>query len=211
MSARPIYTAWQVVPGDVRYERAASVPLRKPRLWPGPETRPTTVQAVWSTAGLHVAFRMADGFDVAPDDPTDKRSLEYNDRVEVFLQPVADVPRYWCYEINAAGHILDYAAPFGTPRRFDYGWHGTATPRVTRDGAATRLEVLIPWRDLGIEGTPPSGMRIGFFRGTPYQRPDGRDAFLWSSWVDPGLAAVNFHCPETFAELQLRGLPGVAK
>ena len=210
----PAYVALQVAAQAVSFDQAQAATLRKPHLWPGAEGRPTAAQAVWSTAGLHVAFTLADGLDPARDDPANKRSLENDDRVEVFVQPSAREPRYVAYEMNRAGHVLDYAVRIEDGRaRLDYAWHGTATVQVIGDNPRTVLLILIPWADLGLTGPPPrDDLRIGFYRGTPMRQPDGSTAFRWSCWVDPQKAAVNFHCLETFADLQLKrtatGNPG---
>jgi len=196
-----ILTAIRCQEEKISFKNAPLVTMQRPRLWPGPEGAKTEVRAAWNLKGLHLGYKVFGPFAEAKDNPTDKSTINNDDRMETFILP-PNSETYYGFEANRALRFLDYKARF--VRQFDFSWKGHATATLAVREELPFLTISVPWSDLGIEGTPPTtGIRIGLYRAENYLTPAGTPDIIWTNWVDPGVKKVNFHCPETFGELHL--------
>lgn len=139
---------------------------------------------------------------------------------------------YFAFEINYAGKALTNRAQFGGKMGFDWtsegayaswtkempvGWGASASPVPSAvPGASPPFKRVViaafTWSALGI--SVDREIRIGLHRAEhPLPKPVGRvdqlevdrllSGMVWSSWVDPGDAEVNFHRPASFGQLVL--------
>ena len=96
---------------DDVWQRAAPAGFRRAldREHPDP-TYPTTVQAVWTTRGVTLGFRMADadpGKLVMVRKAHDDASLWWDDNVELFLDPAGQRAGFYQWIVSAAGTTYD--------------------------------------------------------------------------------------------------------
>ena len=143
-----------------------------------------------------------------------------DDRVEIFIGLAAagseEAPDYCAIECNRGGKALTNAARWG--KRFGFcsswgstdGWGELVSCRGGGDGCSLELVLRVskwPWRGqtAAAAGSSTSGKAesiiIGAFRAQQRQGAGGESDFSWTSAVDPGDDAVNFHRPECFAPL----------
>lgn len=74
------------------------------------------------------------------------------------------------------------------------------------DVLAGYMRMSVPWSDLNVDASkalPKQGIVLGFYRGETFVNDKGETDWIWTNWVDPGVDAINFHCPETFGEVHL--------
>lgn len=131
---------------------------------------------------------------------TGERDVDPEDRVEIFFAPDAALEQpYYCAEIDAQGHIMDYKARYY--RDFDFGWNfltmearGEVTPWGYRVGGSVAREELAAL-GLDLEG----GFRMGVFQGEAAQ--DG--TVRWYSLVPTDDATPDFHQPKVFFDCRM--------
>jgi len=175
---------------------------------------PTEASVAWNDSGLHVLYRIFGSFREATDDGKDPMTILPDDRVECFIQPPS-TEWYCAYEVNRACRALSFRAKF--IRNFDYKWTGNhfsllgsdIVDKNTNNETSRYMTISIPWKDLDLANTtlkplPRTGYKIGLYRAEGYEdKATGKWEMIWTSWVDPNSKDVNFHCPETFASLEL--------
>jgi len=123
-----------------------------------------------------------------------KRDLEFEDRVELYLSPTADLSQsYFCIEIDRLGRVLDYRADYY--RRFDFAWHFD-TLRVAHapmpDGY--RIDGRVALSELVSLGIDPTRFHIGVFRA---DLDETKNLVAWGS-ATPMNDPPDFHRPEMF-------------
>lgn len=186
---------------NINFDGAPVVVLKKPKLWPGCEGGKTEVQAVWSPRGLHVGYKIHGKFDAATGDQKNKMSVNRDDKVEVFILPTKS-STYFAYEMNRALKTLDFSKGWGDP--IDFSWSGHARGTLLKKDGLPFLILTVPWTDLGYKKLPPKkGIKVGFYRGETLINDKGDLDYIWTSWIDPESREINFHRPETFANLEL--------
>ncbi|CAK9093944.1 Uncharacterized zinc-type alcohol dehydrogenase-like protein YdjJ [Durusdinium trenchii] len=162
--------------------------------------------------------------------PAEQCSLLFDERVECFLwQPTEGgnpSDTYYAFEINHDGKALTNRARFGGIFGFDWDssdafsvWTDElplATEADPSSASCFASRVVIAefrWKALGFDIT--SEIRIGLHRAQHPAHLKTRDMdkkemdallneMIWSSWVDPHDAVVNFHRPEMFGKLILK-------
>ena len=195
------YRAPQTSEKKIVFNGAPVIVLKKPKLWPGGEGGKTEVQAVWSSRGLHVGYKIYGKFDDATGDPRNKMSVNRDDKVEVFILPTKS-STYFAYEMNRALKTLDFSKGWGDP--IDFSWNGHAKGMLLKKDRLPFLILTVPWTDLGYKKLPPKkGIKVGFYRGETLINDKGDLDYIWTSWIDPESREINFHRPETFANLEL--------
>lgn len=126
---------------------------------------------------------------------TGERDVDPEDRVEIFFASDAALEQpYYCAEIDALGHIMDYKAHYY--RDFDFGWNfltmkarGEVTPwGYCVAGSVDREEL----RSLGLD--LEGGFWMGVFQGEA--EPGG--AIRWFSLAPTDDAKPDFHQPKVF-------------
>lgn len=158
---------------------------------------------------------------------SDQHSLLFDERVECFLwQPGnSSEETYFAFEINYYGKVLTNRAHFGG--RFGFDWDAsnafsvwTKEVSVGPEGdcatKALSCRVVIGefrWEALGLDHGKE--IRLGLHRAQ-HPTPDLSEALgaeeaqtllqgmIWTSWIDPDDAEVNFHRAEMFGRLLLQ-------
>ena len=121
--------------------------------------------------------------------PTE-RTVDDEDRVEIFFSCDSLMSSYWCAEIDPKARPMDYAVHFGQP--FDYEWNFStlqADARLTVRGYQVEGSVaLSELRELGIR---TDDFYLGVFRADFH--PDG--SVNWYSLVSTDDKTPYFHKP----------------
>eukprot|EP00435_Cladocopium_sp_Y103_P067313 s104_g29.t2 len=165
---------------------------------------------------------------------SDQRSLLFDERVECFLWQPRDPQNpgdsseetYFAFEINYGGKVLTNRAHFGG--RFGFDWDAsnafavwTQEVSVGPEGdcatKALRCRVVIGefrWEALGLDRRKE--IRLGLHRAQHPATTESLGALgaeeakallqgmIWTSWIDPDDAEVNFHRAEMFGKLLLQ-------
>lgn len=146
---------------------------------------------------LFFNFEVCDSTLVLSDNFNGERTVDDEDRVEIFFSRDKSLKHaYYCAEIDAAGHIMDYRAEHY--RNFDFGWNfqsmeaeGAVTPwgyRVAGSVSRDELESL----GIDLEG----GFWLGIFRGDCIEP----GSFEWYSYVPADVDEPDFHTPGVLFE-----------
>lgn len=128
-----------------------------------------------------------------------KRDLEWEDRVELYFSPTADLSKpYYCAEIDPLGRVLDYRAAYY--RDFDYSW-GFTTLRTTHARTATgyRIECRIARAELDSLGIPETSFHMGVFRA---DLDESGNLVAWGSMA-PMNDPPDFHRPCMFSQIKM--------
>lgn len=142
-------------------------------------------------------FEVCDSTLMLFDDFGKEMDVNDEDRVEIFFSPNSSLDKgYYCAEIDAAGHIMDYKAQLY--RKFDYEWNfsdfkaeGKVTPWGYRVGGSVSRDEL---ESLGID--LDGGFWMGVFRGDRIE--DG--TIEWYSIVPADVKEPDFHTPGVLFE-----------
>jgi len=128
----------------------------------GPPPNRTTARLLAASDGLYV------GFQCPEDDPEtlraranrrDTRDVWRDDCVEISVDPAARGESSLQFVASVTG--AQYDARYERGRR-DAGWNGAWTVRTRRTAEGWTAEIRIPWRDLGLDGPPRPGAKMGF-------------------------------------------------
>ena len=143
-------------------------------------------------------LQSATGLTVFDEFPTE-RTVDDEDRVEIFFSCDSLMTSYWCAEIDPKARPMDYAAHFGQP--FDYEWNfrtlqaqATLTEKGYRVDASVALSEL---RELGID---TKDFYMGVFRADFH--PDG--SVNWYSLVSTDDKSAYFHKPNVLFPATIR-------
>lgn len=126
---------------------------------------------------------------------TGERDVDPADRVEIFFARDAQLKKpYYCAEIDAAGHVMDYKAKYY--RKFDFGWNfRTLEVRSLLSFGTYRIAGSISRQELKSLGMDMDrGFWMGVFQG---EAGEGRD-ILWYSLVPTDDQTPDFHQPKVF-------------
>lgn len=161
----------------------------------GPPQQATSMKTAWNAQELRLLFRVEDTHVWWT--LTERDALLYQEEVvEVFLDPVGDLERYFEMEVNPANAVLDLVLRReGEAYRKDFQWRceGLQTA-VRRTAEGWCAELSIPFASLGAE--PKGSWRANFYR---IDRPPGTPREL-SAWSPTGREA--FHVPARFGVLE---------
>lgn len=170
----------------------------------------TQVSVCSDGKALSFLFEVEDSTLVVCDGPTE-RSVDHGDRVEVFLSCDDAMGRYYGFEVDPRGKVMDYRNSFY--RQFDYGWSGfdaaaavadratvnpaSESPSATAAAAARtdrgyRVELTFPLETLRGWGLDPEGtLHMGLYRADALSP----DEIIWYTLVDPRTPEPDFHVP----------------
>lgn len=146
---------------------------------------------------LYFAFEADDSTPRRGLDWRGEKTLDEEDRVEIYFAHDPELKRYYCIEIDPDGRVHDFLGSF--PRQWDSDW---TMPGLKTAGRSTPtgyvVEGMIPLARLAELGVPPlkpgQSWRVGLFRADLGQ---GNDVY-WISWIDPQMPQPNFHVPSAF-------------
>ena len=157
--------------------------------WDGLDDETVFIARV-SADSLFFHFSVKDSTMTVSADFPQERTVDWEDRAEIFLSVDDGMSSYWCAEIDPLGRVMDYAAHLGQP--FDYGWNFSslvASGQVTPDGYEVDGRVALQeLRELGI---PLEGFSMGLFRADFH--PDM--SVNWYSFVSTDDETPYFHKP----------------
>lgn len=178
----------------------------------------TQVSVCSDGKALSFLFEVEDSTLVVCDGPTE-RSVDHGDRVEVFLSCDDAMGRYYGFEVDPRGKVMDYRNSFY--RQFDYGWSGfdaaaavadratvnpaSGSPSATAAAAARtdrgyRVELSFPLETLRGWGLDPEGtLHMGLYRADALSP----DEIIWYTLVDPRTPEPDFHVPASLFTMEL--------
>lgn len=168
--------------------------LRETTTGEEPQQR-TWFKTAWNSEELRVLFWIEDTYVWST--MTERDDLLYEEEVvEMFLDPVGDLARYFEIEVNPVNAVLDLTISRegeGYVKDFKWRCDGLQTA-VQRAPTGWWAEFSVPFA--GIGATPQGSWRANFFR---IDRPPGVPREL-SAWSPPGRR--NFHTPARFGILE---------
>ncbi|MCX7656314.1 MAG: carbohydrate-binding family 9-like protein [Treponemataceae bacterium] len=130
-----------------------------------------------------------------------KSDVFRDDCLEIFLLPAEN--RYWAWEINALGTLLDYQVYIRpTGLEFDYSWKSAATSMVRQypQKALVVLELAIPWHDFERHEPPFQGTHWKMSINRIIVNEEGKPSY--ASWCPFPQGVVSFHQPPYFGVLE---------
>jgi len=131
-----------------------------------------------------------------------KSDVFRDDCLEIFLMPPGK--RYWAWEINALGALLDYQAYIkeGKDIEFDYRWESAASYTVRHHAhkALLILELAIPWQDFEPGEPPRPGVQWRMSLNRIILNEEEQPSY--GSWCSFPKEKVSFHQPEYFGILE---------
>ena len=168
-------------------------------------TDDTSVSVCSNGKALSFCFEVPDSTLVVSDGPTE-RSVDFYDRAEIFLSCDPKMARYYGFEIDPTGKVMDYRNSFY--RQFDYDWTGEVAAAGSVHPALAgarqagyRVEASFDMdylRSLGLL-QPDGTILMGLFRADA-QTPE---EILWYTLRDPATPEPDFHIPATLFPYQL--------
>lgn len=165
----------------------------------------TTFKAIADDKNLYFAFTCRENTPKVERMWQGKKTLNNEDRVEIYFAPDENLDPYYCVEIDPEGRVHDFAASL--PRRFDESW---SMPGLRTAGKKTAsgyvVEGSIPLASLEALGLPPArpgqSWRVGLFRADLGKAGAGSDR--WITWVRPNSEKPDFHTPSAFGVFRFR-------
>lgn len=164
---------------------------------------PTKAWLFWNEAGLSCAFSCVDSTPVYAPPNANERSVDNQDRCELFLWSGEPKDTYYCIEIAPGNAVHDYSARFY--RKFDDAWspgQGTVC-RATLRQEGYSVEVFVPravMEAMGFKLEATQKFRAGLFRAD-FTKASGQPT--WIAWVDRGHPPADFHVAESFGVIAL--------
>ena len=151
----------------------------------------STIVTISKDAGrLHISFEVKDDTPVF-NDSDDERSVDFSDRVEVFLSCDPDMKCYYGFEIDPRGKVMDYKNSYY--RQFDYGWNSglVASGKPHEGGYRVDVSFTVDFlKEAGVLQEDGSFI-IGLYRAEAITPDDIR----WYSLIDPHTPEPDFHVP----------------
>ena len=176
-------------------------------------TDDTFVSVCSDGKALSFCFEVPDSTLVVSDGPTE-RSVDFSDRAEIFLSCDPQMARYYGFEIDPTGKVMDYRNSFY--RQFDYDWTGEVKATGSVLGGSAALDGTAP------AGSGKAGYRVeasfdmDYLRSLGLLQPDGTllmglfradaqtpELINWYSLLDPATPEPDFHIPATLFTYQL--------
>ena len=166
----------------------------------------TEFRIFYDSGNLYYAFIVQDDEIVCRQHVEEEEDIIGEDRVEMYFTPDDKLEKYYCFEVDPMGRILDYSSSF--PRRFDFEWDWrglVAAAVMTEKGYSVEGKIpLASFRALGFQAGARQNLRMAVFRAQASRNPDSTIAEHWISWIDPGVSEPDFHVPSAFGFLELK-------
>lgn len=129
-----------------------------------------------------------------------ERTVDWEDRVEIFFSQDADMTAYFCAEIDPMGRRMDYSSSYKSP--LDYEWNFSTmrqAGQVTDQGYIVAGSVAISeLAELGVD--LKNGFYLGVFRADFHQ--DG--SVNWYSAVKTDDESPYFHKPNVLFPARIK-------
>lgn len=140
---------------------------------------------------LCFSFAVVDSTMTVSEDYPGERTVDFEDRVEVFFSRDSLMSSYWCAEIDPKARPMDYAAHFGQP--FDYGWNfSTLECDAALTSVGYRVTASVALSELQKLGIDTRAFWMGVFRADFH--PDM--TVNWYSLVPTDDQSAYFHKPD---------------
>ncbi len=168
----------------------------------------TEFRAVWDTQQWYFRFDVADSDVVLSNGADAMQKVIGSDRAEIFFSTGPDLNPYFGIEIDARGEVLDYAARYHRQMNWDWTCEGlVVAASLTHTGYVVEGRIpLATFRKLSCLHRDDTGeyLQAGLYRAE-FSRDPGGGAVIedWMSWVDPQVAAPDFHVPTSFGMIRL--------
>lgn len=162
----------------------------------------TALSLAYSTDGLYFHFDVRDNEVILANDFRKERDIEMGDRVELFFSKDKNMGAYYCFEVDAAGRVLSYAAQHY--RKMNYDWEPPVGFRVAarRKEGGYAVEGVVPTdflENLGTAGV----LYMGAYRAE-FSRRDSVVEENWLTWVNPATTKPDFHVPSSLCKVSLK-------
>jgi chondroitin AC lyase len=122
-------------------------------------------------------------------------SVNYSDRVELFICKNDKMETYYCAEVDPNGKVLDYTAYFH--RKFDFEWDldqlQTATS-MQEDGYTVEGALPLDWLQKNNILSSNGEFYLGLFRANASD-PTKEETIVWLTWNIPDAKEPDFHIP----------------
>ena len=133
-----------------------------------------------------------------------EKTLDREDRVEIYFAVDARLEKYYCVEIDPEGRVHEFTGSF--PRKWDNMWNLPGLKTAGRvSGKGYVVEGSVPLAALHALGLPPltsrRRWRMGLFRAD--MGTTAADPVYWITWTDPRTPNPDFHVPAAFGAFQL--------
>lgn len=176
--------------------------------WSEREPPATEFRAVCDARQLVFRFDVTD-FDVVLSDGADAmQKVIGSDRAEIFFSTGPNLNPYFGIEIDPRGEVLAYEARFHRQMNWNWTCDGLVVATSLTDiGYIVEGRVpLSTFRRLGCLHRDDNGeyLMAGLYRAEFSRAPSGGPVIEdWMSWVDPHVAAPDFHVPTSFGTIRL--------
>lgn len=177
--------------------------------WADQAVPATVFQAHTADGRLHFRFIVEDPDVVVEEKWSGERTVDGEDRVEIFFAKDETLADYWCIEIDPLGRVHDYHASYYREFSSDWNFPGleAAATRTAEGYEVTGSVALQVLGDLlGQPVEPGSVILLGLFRADFFGPPGatrGESATNWISWVRPGTPHPDFHVPGAFGRWEV--------
>ena len=170
--------------------------------WNGMEKDQTDIYLCHDNKNLYFYFKVKDN-QLVYGTEEGEMSVNYSDRVELFICENQKMETYYCAEIDPKAKVMDYKARFY--RDFDYDWGFdclAAAATIQEDGYAVEGSFSLDWlRTSGILSSNGT-FYLGLYRGNASDLTN-EDTIVWLTWNIPEAKEPDFHIPSSLAKVQL--------
>ncbi|MBX2922410.1 MAG: carbohydrate-binding family 9-like protein [Chitinophagaceae bacterium] len=161
----------------------------------------TSLSMLKDSTYLYFSFSAKDNKILVDPNFSTERDIEKEDRVELFFSKDREMKEYYCFEMDAKGRTLSYAAKHY--RQFNFNWEPPEGFNIAAHihGAGYAVEGSIPLEFIHkLAGS--NVLYFGTYRAE-FSKKGAATIENWLTWIDPKTATPDFHVPLTLGELVL--------
>lgn len=171
--------------------------------WQNMEKDQTEIYLCHDKKNLYFLFKVKDSKLVYGTEEGET-SVNYSDRVELFICKNDKMETYYCAEVDPNGKVLDYTAHFH--RKFDFEWDfdqlQTATS-MQEDGYIVEGTLPLDWLQKNNILSSNGDFYLGLFRANASD-PTKEETIVWLTWNIPDAKEPDFHIPSSLRKVQLQ-------
>lgn len=162
----------------------------------------TSLSMVKDSSHLYFYFEVKDDEILLDSTLSSERQIAKEDRVELFFSRDKGMKEYYCFEIDAKGRTLSYAANYY--RQLNFAWEVpvgyTVVSRIISGGYAVEGSIPLAFiRGLSSDGE----LYFGAYRAE-FSRVKGITVENWLTYIDPQTATPDFHVPASLGKLNCK-------
>ena len=131
-------------------------------------------------------------------------SVNYSDRVELFISENKKMDTYYCAEIDPKAKVLDYKARFY--RDFDFNWDFDrliTAATIQDDGYTVEGALALDWLQATGILSDKGELFLGLYRGDASD-PAKMETIVWLTWIIPDAQEPDFHIPSSLSQVRLQ-------